>query len=157
MALAGEFFVLAELALRRLDGTLTLGHTKEIDILVLNRQTGRTIKVEVKTSEKGLERSRVFGEHYAWLMHERHGRITDKNRVYCFVRLDRKQARRRFFLVPAADVAEYVRWSFGYYLRHPTGRRRGKPSSLREFQIPVGARVGVGGTWCSTATVTESR
>src|SRR5262245_63635485 len=30
VALAGEFSVLAELALRRLDGTLTLGHTKEI-------------------------------------------------------------------------------------------------------------------------------
>jgi hypothetical protein len=47
-SLAGEFFVLGELALRRLDASMTLGHTKEIDILVLNRATGRTFKVEVK-------------------------------------------------------------------------------------------------------------
>ena len=35
-SLAGEFLVLGELALRGLDGTLTLGHTKGVDILVHN-------------------------------------------------------------------------------------------------------------------------
>jgi hypothetical protein len=60
IALAGEFSVLAALARGRLEATLTRGHTKGIDILVLDRRTGRTYKVEVKTTEKAIEQSRLF-------------------------------------------------------------------------------------------------
>ncbi len=141
VTLAGEFFVLAELALRRLDGTLTLGHTKQIDVLVLNRRTGRTFKVEVKTTEKnGIEHSQIFGSHYSWLMHERHGDITDMDLVYCFVLLEgapEGPKKPRFFLVPAREVAKYIRWNHAYWRRYST-RRTGKVSALREFRIPVG-------------------
>ncbi len=39
-ALAGEFAVLSELALRGYDANMTLGHTKGVDILVSNPRTG---------------------------------------------------------------------------------------------------------------------
>jgi hypothetical protein len=65
VALAGEFFVLAELALRGLDGTLTLGHTKEIDILVLNRTTEQMFRLEVKTTHKAVQHSKIFGSNLA--------------------------------------------------------------------------------------------
>ncbi len=79
ISLAGEFFVLGELALRRLDASLTLGHTKEIDILVLNRATGRTFKVEVKTTERGVRGSGIFGLCYAWLMDDPTRRVCSRS------------------------------------------------------------------------------
>ena len=137
VTLAGEFFVLGELALRRLDGTLTLGHTKEIDILVLNRETARTFKVEVKTSTKPRRTSSIFGAAYEWMMDERHGRLEAPDLVYAFVRLGREPEERTFFLVPSSDVAAYIRWEFQHWKSHST-RRTGKTSSLRTFRMPQG-------------------
>jgi len=141
VALAGEFFVLGELSLRRLDGTLTLGHTKGIDIVVLNPHTGRTFKVEVKTTEGEARGSKLFGEHYSWLMTERHAHIHDQHLVYAFVLLNREpegSVRPRMFLVPAKDVAAYITWNQKRWKDHPTGRPRGEPSTMRQFRIPVG-------------------
>lgn len=135
VALAGEFSVLAELALRRMDGTLTLGHAKQIDILALNRATGRTFKLEVKTTAKGSRGSRAFGRSYAWLMDQEHGDVVDRDLVYAFVVL-RRDERPKFFLVPSADVAAYVRWEFEHWKRHAT-RRTGKVSPMRMFRIPA--------------------
>jgi hypothetical protein len=140
VALAGEFLVLAELALRGLDGTLTLGQTKEVDILVFNRDTKCTFRVEVKTTGKGAKRQRLFGQNYDWLMHRRHQEITDRDLVYVFVYLDPDaptQARPRFFVVPAADVAVYVRWNHEESLKWKK-QRKNLESTIREFRIPVG-------------------
>jgi len=136
VALAGEFSVLAELALRRLDGTLTLGHTKEIDILALNRATGRTFKLEVKTTAQGLRRFRDFGTSYAWLMHQKHESVTATDLVYCFVALKRGE-RSKFFLVPSADVAAYVRWEHEHWKQRPGPRRTAKMTPMRMFRIPA--------------------
>ena len=133
VALAGEFAVLSELALRRLDGALTLGHTKEIDILALNQRTNRFFRLEVKATEKGVRGSRAFGRSYAWLMKQKHGKITDRRLVYCFVALNRG-GRPQFFLVPSKDVAAYIRWEFKHAKRFKT-RHTGKVSSLRVFLL----------------------
>ncbi len=140
VSLAGEFFVLGELALRGFDGTLTLGHTKEVDILVLNRRIRRTFKVEVKTTRRGVRHSERYGDNYSWLMHERHGRIRDRDLVYVFVYLERQkdsQPRPRFFLVPAPAVAAHIRWSQEVYLRTHRGPRRNPDSPVREFHVPA--------------------
>lgn len=137
VSLAGEFFVLGELARRRLDGMMTLGHAKEIDILVLNRATGRTFKVEVKTSERPLNRSAIFGPCYTWLMDERHARLTDSDLVYVFVLLDHREPRARMFLLPATDVAAYIGWEHGHW-REKSARQTGKPTTMRNFRIPAG-------------------
>lgn len=137
VALAGEFYVLAELALRRFDGTLTLGHTKEIDILVLNRRTGRTFKLEVKTTGKGVEQRTIFGRNYSWLMNEKHERVRARDLIYCFVLLDHERPAPRVFLVPSRDVAAYVRWEHRHWKRHSTSSRTGKPTSMRVFRIPA--------------------
>ena len=140
VSLAGEFFVLGELALRRLDGTLTLGHTKGIDILVLNPHTKQTFKVEVKTTEGKIRNSRLFGEHYSWLMNERHAHIDDQHLVYAFVLLHRGpdgSVRPRVFLMPSKVVAAYIKWNQKRTEDNPTGRRRGRPSTMRQFRIPA--------------------
>jgi len=137
VALAGEFFVLGELALRRLDGTLTLGPTKEIDILVLNRATGRTFRLEVKTGGSGIRRNHIFRSYgYEWFMNERHAHLEAPDLVYCFVRLDARLERQRFFLVPSADVASYIRWEYRHWRRH-SKRQTGKVSPMRTFRVPV--------------------
>lgn len=50
ISLAGEFAVLSQLALRGYDANLTLGHTKNVDILVSHPETGKMYKLEVKTN-----------------------------------------------------------------------------------------------------------
>jgi hypothetical protein len=135
VSLAGEYFVLGELALRGLDGALTLGHTKEIDIFVLNRRTGVNFKVEVKTTHRGVQQSGLFGPSYAWLMDKRHEKLETAELVYCFVSLEGSEAR-RFFLVPSKDVATYVSWEHEYWKVHST-RRTGKVTPVRTFRIPV--------------------
>ena len=61
IALAGEFATLSQLALRGYDANLTLGNTKNVDILVSDPESGRMNKLEVKTSsylsKKGSTRS----------------------------------------------------------------------------------------------------
>ncbi len=141
VSLAGEFLVLAELARRRLDGTLTFGSSKEVDILVLNRRSGRTFRVEVKTTEGRSRGSRMFRRHYSWLMNVKHGRITDESLVYCFVLLGPGTAgatQRLIFLVPAVEVARYIRWNQRYWEKEQLARgRHGKESSLRQFRVPA--------------------
>ena len=137
VALAGEFFVLGELALRGLDGTLTFGHAKEIDILVLNRRTSGMFKLEVKTTHKAVQRSNIFGLSYAWLMDERHANLSAENLVYCFVLVSEKAERPRFFLVRSMDVAVYVGWEHEYWKEQST-RRTGQPTRVRTFRIPAG-------------------
>ena len=151
MSLAGEFSVLAELALRRMDGTLTLGHTKQIDILALNRATGRTFKLEVKTTEKSIRGGRKFGASYAWIMDEEHGRVVAPDLIYCFVAL-RRDAAPKFFLVPSADVAAYVRWEYEHsrrWKRRHSPDRPHKVSPMRMFRIPAdgGAHSRVPPSW----------
>ena len=139
ISLAGEFLVLAQLALRDLNGTLTLGNTKAVDILVLNPTTKRMFRVEVKTSGKGPEQEGIFGSNYAWLMSVRHAEFADDDLVYVFVSLPQiedETLRPHFFLVPAAEVAAYVSWNHEHHLQH-VGRRRNPESSMRKFRIPA--------------------
>lgn len=147
VALAGEFFVLAELALRRLDGILMLGHTKEIDILALNRRTGRTFRVEVKTTTSGLRGSRrpgLWGPCYAWVMDVRHGDLAAGDLVYAFVIIT--EERPKMFLVPSEDVAAYIRWEYGHWVKHAR-RRTGKLSSMRMFRIPTESACPMPSAW----------
>src|SRR6478672_3943790 len=91
VSLAGEFAVLAQLALRGYVANMTLGHTKGIDILVANPDTGRMRKIEVKTSQKPLK--------YGWVMSEKHERINDPDLFFCFVNIT-SDSTFRFFIVP---------------------------------------------------------
>jgi len=142
VALAGEFFVLGELALRGFDGTLTLGHTKEVDILVLNRRQRRTFKVEVKTTGRGVRRAKIFGQNYAWLMHERAAKLRDRDLIYVFVYLDRQKDSKRVKELgyESAIVAEAyvcVGKVCGPPLKQPEQIRESVKSLLKTASAPV--------------------
>ncbi|MBI2668767.1 hypothetical protein HYX14_02910 [Candidatus Woesearchaeota archaeon] len=72
VSLAGESYVLAQLAMRNITGTLTFGNTKSVDILASNPKTRSMFRVEVKTCSTGPIKSKQFnGIHHEWQMDEK--------------------------------------------------------------------------------------
>lgn len=151
VALAGEFAVLSQLSLRGYDASMTLGHTKNIDILVFDPRTRETYQVEVKTnleSRKGPSNSKLFGRFITdWQMNKKHADIKDPKLFYCFVhinssRTDLSSYSYRFFLVPSSIVAKYVRDQHELWLRDdPT--HRDTPRRLFRIGLPNERKIAV--------------
>ena len=141
VALAGEFATLSQLALHGFDANLTLGHTKHVDILVSDPRSGGMYKLEVKTSGyrnargDADKRSRLFGHCYEWMMSQKHEDITDPSLFYCFVNITGEAGTSfRFFIVPSAVVAEYVREQHQLWL---SGDSRRKDTTMRTFRLAL--------------------
>ncbi|MBU0614429.1 hypothetical protein KJ766_04100 [Patescibacteria group bacterium] len=135
VSLTGEFFVLAQLTIRNMIATLTLGHTKGVDILLANPKTGKLFKVEVKTTTSGVIRSKIFGNNYEWMMGEKHEEIKDPSLYYCFVLLEEVERLPKFFVVPSKDVAKYVTWEHLHWCKQPRKRLVKKDTQMRIFRI----------------------
>jgi hypothetical protein len=138
VALAGEYHVLAQLAERGIVGALTLGHTKGIDILAHNPRTGRMRRVEVKTTRRRPAPALLWhpgsAKAYAWTMSVKHEAIRDANLIYCFVWLGGPPTSPLVFVVPAADVAKYVKWEHRLWLR--SRKRKPDPNNpMRQFRV----------------------
>lgn len=137
VAIAGEFAVLSRLALRGYDANMTLGHTKNVDILVSDPRTNRFYQLEVKSAlvkEKPPAKSRLFGRyHYGWIMHKKHETIMRPELWYCFV-LITLEGRTRFFLVPSGLVADYVRLEHRLWLDESSSH---KDTLMRVFRIGI--------------------
>lgn len=111
IALAGEFAVLSQLAAKGYTASMTLGKTKNIDILIHGPEANKYARMEVKTAVNNIRESRDFGKILAWsFMDVKHENLKDKDLFYCFVSLeiDRTPAQFRFFVVPSKIVADYV-------------------------------------------------
>lgn len=113
VSLAGEFAVLSRLALHGYDANMTLGNTKGVDILVSHRASNKMYQLEVKTN---LDRrrhpsvSRLFGRYLSsWIMKQKHESESRPELWYCFVQIKADTKAMRFFVVPSAVVAKYVR------------------------------------------------
>ena len=141
IALAGEFAVLSQLALRGFDANLTLGNTKGVDILVSDPRSDAMHRVEVKTTlvrnKKGssAQRSSLFGHCYQWRMSEKHEAMTDERLFYCFVNtegIDRIAF--QFFIVPSETVAAYVRDQHQVWLKHSP---MAKNTQMRVFRLAL--------------------
>lgn len=136
IGLAGEFAVLSQLALRGYNASMTLGHTKHVDILVFDPRKNRQFRLEVKTSfslGKKTHRSDLFGEYiHSWRMNRKHETIRDNDLWYCFVMIDEESLQARYFLVPSKKVADFVKSSHNIWLRSDPNR---KDSAIRQFVI----------------------
>ncbi len=136
VSLAGEFAVLSQLALRGYDANMTLGNTKNVDILVSNPVNGRMYKLEVKTNYKSGRNeggsSKLFGKYVSsWLMGEKHETITDADLFYCFVNIGKSTNIFKFYIVPSTVVANYVKEQHKLWLKD----RKPVETSLRQFRI----------------------
>lgn len=135
IALAGEFAVLSQLALRGFDANLTLGNTKGVDILVSDPDSPHMYRLEVKTSRTGASKSPFWGYHLGWTMKESHEAIDDPLLFYCFVKLATGAGKSsRFFVVPSQVVAEYVR---DQHLRWLGADPKHMDTSMRKFRLRV--------------------
>jgi hypothetical protein len=145
--LAGEFYVLAQLAHRGLVGTMTLSNTKGVDILVCNQGLDTLYKVEVKTTDRKPTSESLFGEKpfFGWVMSSKHERLSEPSLFYCFVALQGVGQLPRFFIVPSAYVAKYVREQHAVWL---VSRKPAVPeTTMRRFRIPVDDPEHFEGAW----------
>ena len=133
--LAGEYYVLAQLAHRGLVGTLTLSSTKGVDILVANPQLNKVRKVEVKTSGLPARHAKLFGKgkYWIWQLSEKNERLKDPRLFYCFVALPNPDQKPMFFIVPSACVAKSIAREHRYWIR----TRGTRDNPIRQFRIPV--------------------
>lgn len=147
LGLAGEFYVLAQLAQRGLVAALTLANTKGVDILVSNPELNRLFKVEVKTTDRGPAREKLFSEEpcYHWTMGAKHEREVDESLFYCFVLLQGNDLLPRFFIVPSAYAAAYVREQHAYWIS--SRQTVVGETTMRRFRIPVSDPLGFEGNW----------
>ena len=126
VSIAGEFAVLAQLALRGYVANMTLGRAKGIDILVANPDTGRMLKLEVKTTQLPIARG--------WMMNEKHERLNDADLFFCFVAITNvTDGSFRFFIVPSAVVTDYVKGSHAHWADQKASRKRA--TSIRVFNL----------------------
>jgi len=113
VSLAGEFAALSRLTLWGYDANMTLGRTKSVDILISNPSTNQLYQLEVKTmldSRKRPPVSKLFGRYLTdWIMNAKHESIFRPELWYCFITIGLDTKILRYFIVPSAIVAEYVR------------------------------------------------
>jgi hypothetical protein len=147
IGIAGEFYVLAQLAQRNLVAALTLANTKGIDILVSNTSLKRLFKLEVKTTEGKPKRESLFGPNpfFMWTMSEKHERLDDPDLIFCFVALQGESSLPRFFLVPSIYVSHYVREQHLHWIR--TRVSQVATTSMRRFRIPESDPLGFENNW----------
>lgn len=148
IGIAGEFYVLAQLAHRGLVASLTLANTKGIDILVSNPNLDHLLRVEVKTTDRQPTYESLFGAErfFKWPMSVKHEFLEDPKLFYCFVQLQAIGSLPRFFIVPSLYVAEYVREQHRFWERTRT-REVSKSNKMRIFRIPASDPLGFEDNW----------
>jgi hypothetical protein len=136
VSLAGEFAALSRLTLWGYDANMTLGRTKNVDILISNPRTNQLYQLEVKTKLDSRKRppvSKLFGRYLSdWIMNEKHESISRPELWYCFVTIGLDTKILRYFIVPSAVVAEYVRAEHRSWLATTP---KGKDTPMRLLRI----------------------
>jgi hypothetical protein len=148
IGLAGEYYVLAQLTAQGLIATLTLGHTKGIDIIVTNQDINQLFKVEVKTTINPPRREKLFhknNQSYHWPMSEKHETLKDNKLIYCFVYIENVTELPKFFLVPSKEVARYVKWEHNHWLK--SRKNEVQSTTMRNFRIEVNDPKGYCNNW----------
>ena|SRR2546426_7760367 len=122
---AGEFYVAAELAQLGFLATVTNRNAESVDILAARPNSGRALKLQVKTIQRSKTR---------WVLHQKDEQDRGVGYFYVFVSLHGPGARPDFFIVPAATVREAIRQSHSAWLagRKKNGAPR-KDSTMRGF------------------------
>jgi hypothetical protein len=110
--MAGEFLAAGKLFKRKYQVSVTLGNAKAIDLFVLNPETDRTFKVQVKT-QRGKNNFPIRKEHIR------------SDYVYIFVRLNSFEAEEEFFIVSGRELLNDIGGFYGSSYVDPA-----KPSSM---------------------------
>jgi hypothetical protein len=110
--LAGEFLVAAELNRRHILRSVTYGASKSADVFAFNEDSGRVVRVEVKSTDK------MRGDKTAWVIGQRGIKAGATEHIWIFVLLpdpldkrtdddcERGRHTPRFFVLTGAEVQE---------------------------------------------------
>ena len=135
VSLAGEFAVLSKLALLGYDANMTLGNTKNVDILAASPK-GKMFRLEVKTARKGSPgKYGAFEGTYKWPITVREKVNKTGSFFYCFVLLEDENSRTRFFIVPSSMVTKYTEQAHKHWLAM---NKSHKDSDMRVFRLGQG-------------------
>ncbi len=143
VAIAGEFAVLSQLALRGYDANITLGHTKSVDILASNPKTGKLYQIEVKTNLKyDREKpsvSKVHGSAVSeWILAKKNETINNPTLFYCFVNISKDTNNFKFYIVPSKVVAKYTKEEHALWLNEKEKEeKKVKDTDIRIFRIGI--------------------
>ena len=118
-ALAGEFFVAAELLKRGLQTSITFGNAKAIDLLAYNPVTHKNFTVQVKALRK---------RNYFLIGLSK----IDQAHIYIFVLLNKPDVPVEYFVVPGKEFSKDTK-RFGKDFTHPTFPGI-HPRDLEEFR-----------------------
>ena len=123
---AGEYLVAGELSKRGYIASITLRNTREIDILVSNRDATKSVGIQVKSTRYSKSRD--------WMLNEKSENYYADNLFYVFVNLKEGNERPDFFIVPSKIVAKYITKSHKGWLKKPNrAGGKHKNTSMRKF------------------------
>jgi len=127
---AGEYYAAAELSRRGYLATITNRNAERVDILAAKPNSGRALKIQVKT---------IQGEKKRWVLRDKSEADHGPGFFYIFVRLGHIGTRPDFYIVPSAIVAQAVKTGHATWL---SGTKRDgsarKDSSMRKFNDETG-------------------
>ena len=127
IGVAGEYFVAGELSKKGYIASITLKNTREIDILVSNRDATKSVGIQVKSTRYSNSRS--------WMLNEKSENYYADNLFYVFVNLKEENQRPDFFVVPSKIVAKHIAKSYKRWLKNPNrSGGKHKDSSIRKFR-----------------------
>ena len=124
-ALAGEYFVAAEIAKMGHIALITLRNTESVDILASNADGTRSVSIQVKTRS---------GNAHGWPLNEKVEKISSSDLFYVFVTLRGEKERPEYFIVPSEVVKTAVTKSHADWIVTP-GRngQQHNDNPLRKF------------------------
>jgi hypothetical protein len=125
-ALAGEYFVAAEIAKMGHIALITLRNTESVDILASNADGTRSVSIQVKTRS---------GNAHNWPLNEKAENISSPDLFYVFVTLRGEKERPEYFVVPSQIVAATIKRGHADWLATP-GRhgQQHKDNPIRQFR-----------------------
>lgn len=118
----GEYFVAAELERRGFSVAVPMSNTELFDILAFDRETGGQWAIQVKTTQ-----------YKTWTLSKKSENIIGERILYIFVKLNGLN-QPHYYIVPSADVAQYVKESHKKWLNTPG--KKGQPHNdnpMRKF------------------------
>jgi hypothetical protein len=127
---AREYYAAAELARRGFLATITNRNAERVDILAAKPNSGRALKIQVKT---------IQGENKRWVLRDKSEGDHGPGFFYIFVRLGHIGTRPDFYIVPSAIVEDAVKVGHAAWLSgtKKDGSAR-KNSSMRKFSDSAG-------------------
>ena len=111
----GQYFAAAELERHGFTAALTLVNTRAFDILAINRTTGKSIAIQVKTTS---------GNQKRWIFDKKVEKLHGANIFYILVVLHGDKGIPEYHIVPSNFLARHIRNGYKRWIKAFDSRGR---------------------------------